>query len=100
VFLSAYVCFENRVHAGKVSLSIRLEPLHNITIEAKMNGSLSSRHDDVGGLVLSSPRSRMALTWLRECRTMVDFSFISARFPGADDADKVFAPPGERDTSA
>jgi hypothetical protein len=26
---------------------------------------------------------------------MVDFSFISARFLGTDDADKVFASPGE-----
>jgi hypothetical protein len=26
---------------------------------------------------------------------MVDLSFISARFLGADDADKAFAPPGE-----
>src|SRR5271156_5053822 len=47
------------------------------------------------GLVLSSPRSRMALIRLRECRTMVDFFFISARFLGADDVDEVFAPPGE-----
>jgi len=28
---------------------------------------------------------------------MVDFSFISARFLGADDANEVFAPPGEHD---
>ena len=28
---------------------------------------------------------------------MVDFSFISARFLGADDADEIFAAPGEND---
>lgn len=29
---------------------------------------------------------------------MVDFSFISARFLGADDADEIFAAPGEYDS--
>jgi hypothetical protein len=50
----------------------------------------SASRDSASGasrLVLSSPRSRM-----------VDFSFISARFLGADDADKVFSPPGEDDS--
>jgi hypothetical protein len=37
----------------------------------------------------------MVLTWLRECRTIVDFSFISARFLGAYDADEAFAAPSE-----
>ena len=38
------------------------------------------------GLVWSSPRSRIALSWLWECLTMVDVSFMSARFLGTDDA--------------
>ena len=49
------------------------------------------------GLVLSSPRSRMALIWSEERRTVVDLSFISARFLGTDDADQIFATPGEHD---
>src|ERR1700723_3448437 len=48
------------------------------------------------GLVSSLPCSRMALTWLRKCRTTVDFCFIPARFLGADDAAEVFASFGEQ----
>src|ERR1700723_4754487 len=53
------------------------------------------------GLVLSSPRSPKAPIWIRECRTMVDLSFISllaARFLGTDDADEVFALPAEHNS--
>jgi hypothetical protein len=101
VFMGLDVCLKDRIHAGKVTLSIRLEPLHHIAVQAEMDGSLPARHHDravlqnsaprdsasgASGMVLSSPRSRMALIWLRECRTMVDLSFISARFLGTDDA--------------
>jgi len=47
LLLGFNVCLEDRVHARKVSLSFGLEPHHNISIEAKMNGSFASRHDDV-----------------------------------------------------
>jgi hypothetical protein len=50
VFLSLDVGLENGVHAGKVTLSIGLKPLHHVSVEAKMNGSFTSRHDDAGAL--------------------------------------------------
>ena len=48
VFLSLDVCLEHRIHAGKVTLSIGLEPLHHIAVEAKMNGGFPPRHDNPG----------------------------------------------------
>jgi len=50
VFLSLDICPENRIHAGKMTLSIGLEPLHHIAVEAKMNRSFTSRYDDAGAL--------------------------------------------------
>ncbi len=50
MFLGLYVCPENGVHAGKVPLSVRLEPLHHIAVETKMNRSLSTGHDNTGAL--------------------------------------------------
>src|ERR1700722_4817995 len=50
VFLSLDICPENRIHASKMTFSIGLEPLHHITVEAKMNGSFTPRHDDAGAL--------------------------------------------------
>jgi len=49
-FLSFNVCPEDRVHTRKVSPPIGLEPFHHIRVEAKMNGSFTSRHDYAGAL--------------------------------------------------
>jgi hypothetical protein len=50
LLLGFNVCLEDRVHARKMSLSFGLEPHHNISVEAKMNGSFASRHDDMCGI--------------------------------------------------
>lgn len=46
--MSVDVCPEYGIHPGKVSLSICLEPLHDIAVEAKVNGGLPPRHIDTG----------------------------------------------------
>jgi hypothetical protein len=48
MFLRFNICPEHRVHAGKVSLPIGPEPLHNVAVETKMNGCFPSRHDNAG----------------------------------------------------
>jgi hypothetical protein len=55
------------------------------------NAAPSDSASGASGLVVSSPRSRMALISLSECLSMVDLSFISARFLGADDVDEALA---------
>src|ERR1700723_716062 len=65
---------------------------------------MSATTDSASGasrLFLFSPRSPMARFSTRECRTIVDLSFISlltARFLGTDDADEVFALPAEHNS--
>ena len=39
---------EHGVHAGKVSLSVGLEPFDHIAVEAEMDRGLPCRHDDAG----------------------------------------------------
>src|SRR5665213_1814109 len=65
-----------------------------ITTRARFqNSAPRDSASGASGLVLSSPRSRIVLIWLRERRTMVDFSFIPARFLGADNPYEVLAAP-------
>jgi hypothetical protein len=48
VSLFLNICPDNCIHAGKVSLSIGLEPLHNFAVEAKIDGSFAPWHNDPG----------------------------------------------------
>jgi hypothetical protein len=41
VFLTVYVCLEDRVYVCQVSLSSGLEPFRHIIVEAKVNGNLA-----------------------------------------------------------
>lgn len=80
VFLSLDVCLEDRVHTGKVTLSVGLEPLHHIAVEAKVNGSFPSRHDDAGAL----PEVRTERLGFRRIRA----GFVLAPFAHGSDLAK------------
>ena len=80
MFLSLNICPENGVHAGKVSLSIGLEPLHNVTVEAKMDGSFPPWHDDAG----THPEVRAERLGFRRIWT----GFVLAPFPHGSDLTK------------
>lgn len=80
MFLSLNIGPENRVHTGKVSLSIGLEPLHNVTVEAKMDGSFAPWHDDAG----THPEVRPERLGFRRIWT----GFVLASFPHGSDLAK------------
>ncbi len=48
MFLGFDICPEYGIHACQVTLSIGPEPVHHITVQAKMNGGFPTRHDDAG----------------------------------------------------
>src|ERR1039457_3800497 len=49
-FLSLHIRSKHRVHTGKVSLPLCLEPIDDIAVEAKVNGSFPAGHNDAGTL--------------------------------------------------
>src|ERR1039458_3400151 len=44
-FLSLHIRSKHRVHTGKVSLPLCLEPIDDIAVEAKVNGSFPAGHN-------------------------------------------------------
>jgi hypothetical protein len=70
VFLSLDVGALDRVHAGKVAVTLFLEPVEYVAIDAKMNGGFALRHDD--------PRALPKIVTDRRCLRRLGAGFACA----------------------
>jgi len=84
MFLSFDISAEYGVHAGQVALPVFLEPIHHVTVQAKMNRGLPSRHYDAGATPEISSQ-RFALGCIGACLILALFAHYSDLAKGVSD---------------